>query len=43
MIRDRVVPRLFELRDAGVIASDLRVAMDCECRPNSLKYNPHLR
>ena len=36
-IRDRVVPVLFDLRDAGKIA-DMRLATECECRPNPLRY-----
>ncbi|MGJ3509604.1 DUF4921 family protein [Enemella sp. A6] len=40
-IRDRVVPKLYELREAGKIA-DMRIATECECRPNSLRYNPLL-
>ncbi|MDO5681861.1 MAG: DUF4921 family protein [Propionibacteriaceae bacterium] len=43
MLRDRVVPKLFELRTAGLIAADTRIAMECECLPNCLKYNPFLR
>lgn len=41
-IRDRVVPRLFELRDGGKIAH-MRIATEAECRPNPLRYNspPH--
>jgi galactose-1-phosphate uridylyltransferase len=37
-IRDRVVPRLFRLRDEGRIAH-LRIATEAECRPNPLRYN----
>lgn len=37
-IRDRVVPRLFALRDEGRIAP-IRIATEAECRPNSLRYN----
>ncbi|NLT30495.1 MAG: DUF4921 family protein [Propionibacterium sp.] len=40
-IRDRVVPKLYELREAGRIA-DMRIATECECLPNSLRYNPLL-
>jgi galactose-1-phosphate uridylyltransferase len=36
-LRDRVVSALFELRAAGRIA-DVRIATECECRPNPLRY-----
>ncbi len=39
-VRDRVVPKLYELRDQGTIASSIRIATECACRPNSLRYNP---
>jgi galactose-1-phosphate uridylyltransferase len=39
-LRDLVVPRLFDLRASGRIAQDMLVATECECRPNSLRYNP---
>lgn len=42
MLRDKVVPRLERLRDQGKIAADIRIATECECRPNSLRYNPVL-
>lgn len=42
-LRDRVVPRLEQLRRDGRIAGSIRVATECECRPNSLRYNPVLR
>lgn len=42
-IRDRLVPELFRLRSAGVIAPEIRIATECSCRPNSLRYNPMLR
>ncbi|WP_028709738.1 DUF4921 family protein [Propionicicella superfundia] len=41
-IRDRVVPRLFALRDEGRIAH-LRIATEAECRPNPLRYNTGTR
>lgn len=41
-IRDKVVPRLHELRDTGLLAQGLRVGEECEHRPNSLLYNPML-
>ncbi len=43
MLRDRVVPKLFKLRGEGLIAADTRIATECECRPNCLRYNPLLR
>lgn len=36
-LRDRLVPQLFALRDEGAIA-DIRIATECPCRPNSLRY-----
>lgn len=36
-LRDAVVPRLFELRDAGAIAP-VQIATEAACRPNSLLY-----
>ncbi|HOQ52036.1 MAG TPA: DUF4921 family protein [Micropruina sp.] len=38
-IRDRVVPKLRALRDDGLIAPDLRIGDEAECRPNSLRYH----
>jgi len=38
-IHDRLVPRLYALRDDGRIARDLRIGSEAECRPNSLRYN----
>lgn len=38
MLRDRVVDRLFALRDQGQIAQDLLIAIEAPCRPNSLRY-----
>lgn len=38
--RDRVVPGPFELRASGRIARNIRIAAECACRPNSLRYNP---
>jgi len=37
-LRDRLVPKLWELRDAGQIASSLRIATEASCKPNSLGY-----
>ncbi|MDR1851407.1 MAG: DUF4921 family protein [Propionibacteriaceae bacterium] len=36
-LRDRVVPRLYELRDSGAIAP-IRIATECAAKPNSLRY-----
>jgi galactose-1-phosphate uridylyltransferase len=36
-LRDRVTPRLFELRAQGRIA-DMALGTECECAPNSLRY-----
>jgi hypothetical protein len=36
-LRDRIVPQLFALRDQRRIA-DMRIATECPCRPNSLRY-----
>ncbi|HRW18785.1 MAG TPA: DUF4921 family protein [Dermatophilaceae bacterium] len=41
-LRDRVVAELFPLREQGRIAPSVRIATECECRPNSLRYNPLL-
>lgn len=41
-IRDRVVPRLFELREQGRIAPTIRIATEARVERNSLKYNPVL-
>ncbi|NMD47028.1 MAG: DUF4921 family protein [Propionibacterium sp.] len=38
-IYDRTVPKLAALRDDGLIAADLRIGSEAECRPNSLRYN----
>ncbi|MGV1030435.1 MAG: DUF4921 family protein, partial [Dermatophilaceae bacterium] len=34
-LRDRVVPRLLELRASGRIAPNMQIATECDCRPNS--------
>nr|WP_120492203.1 DUF4921 family protein [Corynebacterium lactis] len=39
-LRDRVVPAMYKLRDEGKISADIHIATECECLPNSLKYNP---
>jgi len=41
-LRDRVVDRLFRLKDEGRIAP-MRIAFECTCAPNSLRYNPAVR
>jgi len=41
-LRDRVVPRLFQIKNEGRIAP-MRIAFECECVPNCLKYNPAVR
>jgi galactose-1-phosphate uridylyltransferase len=41
-LRDRVVPRLFQLRSQGRIAP-IKIATECDCVPNCLKYNPAVR
>ena len=41
-LRDRVVPQFYRLRDEGRIAGDIRIAVECACRPNSLRYNPQV-
>ena len=38
-IRDRLVPKLFTLRDEGRIDRSLKIATECECRPNPLRYH----
>lgn len=42
-LRDRVVPKLLELRAEGKIASDITIATECACHPNPLRYNPNLQ
>ncbi len=42
-LRDRVVPKLLELRAEGKIANNINIASECSCRINSLKYNPALQ
>lgn len=41
-LRDRVVPRLLELRAEGKLAGGISVATECSCEVNCLKYNPTL-
>ncbi|MGO1174373.1 MAG: DUF4921 family protein [Actinomycetaceae bacterium] len=42
-LRDRVVDRLFALRDEGLVARSMRIATEAECRPNPLRYQPLTR
>lgn len=42
-LRDKVVPKLLELRAEGAIAPSLNIATECSCRVNSLLYNPNLQ
>ncbi len=42
-LRDRVVRELYPLREQGRIAASIRLATECQCRPNSLRYNPMVR
>lgn len=37
-MRDRVVPKLYELRNSGKIASSIRIAEECRIYPNPLRY-----
>ncbi len=37
-LRDRVVPRLYDLRDRGAVA-DMSIATECGCTPNTLRYH----
>ncbi len=41
-IRQRIIPRLYELRDQGRIGG-MRIGPECSGRPNRLRYNPLLR
>jgi galactose-1-phosphate uridylyltransferase len=41
-LRDRMVPRLFQLKNEGRIAP-MKIAFECDCVPNCLKYNPAVR
>lgn len=41
-LRDRIVPRLFQLKNEGKIAP-FKIAFECDCVPNCLKYNPAVR
>jgi galactose-1-phosphate uridylyltransferase len=37
-LRDKMVPRLYQLRDEGIITQSIKIAEECTCTPNSLKY-----
>lgn len=37
-LRDRIVPKLYELRDEGKIAKNIRLAEECKIAPNPLRY-----
>lgn len=39
-LRDRVVPEMYRLRETGKISDSIHIATECQCLPNSLKYNP---
>jgi galactose-1-phosphate uridylyltransferase len=41
-LKNRVVPRLFTLKNEGGIAP-MKIAFECDCVPNCLKYNPAVR
>lgn len=41
-LRDKIVPRLFQLKNEGRIAP-MKIAFECDCVPNCLKYNPAVR
>ena len=41
-LRDRVVPKLFQLKNEGRIAP-MKIAFECACVPNCLRYNPAVR
>jgi len=37
-LRDHLVPKLWQLRDAGQIAGSLQIATEAPCKPNPLRY-----
>ena len=41
-LRDRVVDALFRLKNQGCLAP-IKIAFECDCVPNCLKYNPGAR
>lgn len=42
-LRDRIVQKLFALRNEGKIAKNIKIAAECDCTPNCLMYNPALQ
>lgn len=42
-LRDRIVQNLFDLRIKKQIASNIKIAAECDCTPNCLLYNPALQ
>lgn len=42
-LRDKIVPRLLELRAEGKIAQNMTIATECACKLNPLKYNLNLQ
>ena len=42
-LRERVVPALYDLRDAGRLGEGIRIGTECRVQPNPLRYNPNLR
>lgn len=42
-VRDKVVDRLYQLRDEKLVADGIRIATECSVERNSLRYNPFLR
>ena len=41
-VRDKMVDKLYRLRDAGNVTKSLRIATECAPSRNSLLYNPVL-
>jgi galactose-1-phosphate uridylyltransferase len=37
-LRDKLVPRLYALREGGIIATTIRIAEECKLPPNPLQY-----
>jgi galactose-1-phosphate uridylyltransferase len=37
-LRDKIVPRLYAMRDEGKIAKGICIAEECPCKPNPLQY-----
>jgi hypothetical protein len=37
-LRDRIVPKLYALRDEGRISPKIRLAEECKISPNPLRY-----